>query len=204
MYKIQELWTLEEGKQFQFCLEYASQKDIARQAEGKKKKKKENRNHNQTKNFNSSSYFNHQRKTGHTEKLASTFCCYLTVHLPSHLPVLATMAIRLRKDKTGHHRVCCRGDNTHLGGNNSAVWPTVCYLRKMHPTRAVTSWAHPAPFRKCTDPPPFASVCCKEVDRYKNGSFPEYWVLSFLFLLCILLSLEIRESLHRLFQKAAG
>lgn len=32
---------MEEGKQFQFCLEYASQKDIARQAEGEKKKKEE-------------------------------------------------------------------------------------------------------------------------------------------------------------------
>lgn len=95
------------------------------------------------------------------------------------------MAVRLRKDKTGYHRVCHIGDNTHLGGNYSAAWPTVCYLRKVHPTHVVTSQARPASFGMCTDPPPSALVCCKEGDRYKNVPLPGYWVHSFLFLLCI-------------------
>lgn len=96
------------------------------------------------------------------------------------------MVVRLRKDETGHHRVHHRGDNTHQGRNNNAAWPTVCYLRKVHPTHAVTSWACPA-LPECaliSHPLPWCAAT-KETDLKMYLSLRTEFFLSFLFLLCM-------------------
>lgn len=94
-------------------------------------------------------------------------------HSPSHLPALP--AWQSGWERTRGHRLHHRGDSTHLGGEN-----TVCYLWKMHPTGSVTSWARPAPFGICKDPPPFTLGCCQEGARYKNVPLAGYWALSVL------------------------
>lgn len=185
MHKIQVCWTSEKGKEFQICLwPYLSIKRHKWTSKRWRKRKKKHKV-NQTKNFNSSRQFHHQRTTEHTEKLASTLCCYLTVHLSSHLPVLASRAIRVRKDETGHYRVYHRRDSTRLGGCNSAAWPQGVISEKRIP---LAQWhhRHVQHLLECAQichPLPWCAAK-KETDT-RMCFFLGTWVLSFLFLLYI-------------------
>lgn len=64
--------------------------------------------------LNSLPFFHHQRKAGHSKKLERTFCYYLTIHLASHLPLLAYMVIKVTKKKIAHYSAYRKEKNTRL------------------------------------------------------------------------------------------